>query len=107
MPFGRLIILSFMLAAVSMAGAQSRLRRYEFAQVHMGTQFRIVLYASNGGGAGKAADLAYARIVELDGMMSDYREESELNRLCRMAGGPPVKVSDDLFRIIKICQSWS
>jgi len=32
--------------------------------------------------------------------MSDYDPESELMKLCDRAGGPPVKVSDDLYDIL-------
>jgi thiamine biosynthesis lipoprotein len=36
--------------------------------------------------------------------MSDYRETSELMALCQQAGGPPVSVSEDLFRILSRSQ---
>jgi len=32
--------------------------------------------------------------------MSDYRPRSELSRLCDRAGGPPVVVSEELFRVL-------
>ena len=36
--------------------------------------------------------------------MSDYRPTSELMRLCAKAGQGPVKVSDDLFRVLSFGQ---
>src|SRR4051794_14619704 len=80
--------------------AQPALQRFEFAQNHMGTQFRIVLYAPDEATAKKASDAAFARIAELDAIMSDYKQESELMRLCKKAGGEPVPVSDDLWDVI-------
>jgi thiamine biosynthesis lipoprotein len=77
-----------------------KLERYEFEQVHMGTQFRIVLYAPDAATAKKASDAAFARIAELDGIMSDYKPASELMRLCKQAGGDPVPVSDDLLKVL-------
>lgn len=74
--------------------------RFEFSQVHMGTRFRIVLYAPDAATATRAAQAAFHRIAELDQVMSDYRPDSELMHLCRRAGGPPVKVSEDLFRVL-------
>ena len=68
------------------------LSRFEFEQALMGTRFRIVLYAPDAEIARGAAQAAFARIAELEDAMSDYREESELMRLCRRAGGPPVRV---------------
>ncbi len=73
----------------------------------MGTRFRIVLYAPDAEIARGAAQAAFARIAELEDAMSDYREESELMRLCRRAGGPPVRVGDDLFRILRISRDWA
>jgi FAD:protein FMN transferase len=76
------------------------LRRFEFTQVHMGTEFRIVLYAPDEPTAKKASDAAFARIAQLDGIMSDYQQASELMQLCKKAGGEPVAVSEDLFNVI-------
>jgi thiamine biosynthesis lipoprotein len=78
--------------------------RFEYSQPHMGTQFRIVLYAPDEARAKKVADAAFARIARLDDTMSDYRETSELMVLCRQAGGPPIKISDDLFYVLSKAQ---
>ncbi len=66
----------------------------------MGTMFRIVLYAPDTACASKAARAALARIQTLDHIMSDYDPSSELVKLSDKAGGPPVKVSADLFRVL-------
>src|SRR5437867_11527318 len=93
--------LAFALAAGPLSrGASEPLRRFEFSQPHMGTTFRIVLYASDEAQARKAADAAFARVARLNEVMSDYVDTSELMALCRRAGGPPVKVSDELFFIL-------
>ena len=47
------------------------------------------------------------QFFELNEAFSDYDPESELMRLCEKAGGPPVKVSPDLFRILTLAQHWS
>lgn len=39
--------------------------------------------------------------------MSDYRAESELMLLGRQAGGPPVRVSEDLFRVLARAQEFA
>lgn len=77
--------------------------RFEFESKHMGTTFRVVLYAPDEKAARTAADAAFARVAALDGIMSDYKRDSELNRLCaafKTAIGEPVKVSDDLFAVL-------
>jgi thiamine biosynthesis lipoprotein len=86
--------------AACLPAAEPRLNRFEYTQRHMGTQFQVILYAAEEPSASRAARAAFARIAQLDGIMSDYRPASELMQLCKKAGGPPVKVSDDLFRIL-------
>jgi thiamine biosynthesis lipoprotein len=83
------------------------LARYEFAEPHMGTTFRVVLYAASAARAAQAARAAFARVAALDATLSDYRADSELMRLCARAGGPPVPVSDDLFRALAASQDWA
>jgi thiamine biosynthesis lipoprotein len=93
------LTLSF-LAAATARGQE----RFEFSQPHMGTTFRIVLYASATEAARKAADAAFARIAALDGIMSDYKSDSELMRLTDRAGTGPVPVSNDLFAVLDHAQ---
>lgn len=81
--------------------------RFEFAQSHMGTTVRVVLYTSTEPKARDLADRAFARIAELDGRLSDYRTDSELMALCRAAGGPPVAVSEDLYTVLSAAQDLS
>ncbi len=84
-------------------GLGSSPARFEFESKHMGTTFRIALYAADKATAKKAADAAFARVAELDGSMSDYKKDSELMLLCKTFAtdvGEPVKVSDDLFFVL-------
>src|SRR5262245_2311233 len=104
------LIASLVIVACGVASALSAepaLSRFEFAEPHMGTQFRIVLYAPTKDTAEKAAKAAFARVAELDGIMSDYRSSSELMRLCKKAGGAPVRVSGDLFYVLQRAQEVS
>lgn len=79
--------------------AKSSLIRYEYTQLHMGVQVRIVLYARTETQAENAARAAFRRFGELDAMMSDYNPDSELMRLCDKAGDP-VSVSPELFAVL-------
>lgn len=102
----RVTIYLFILASfffIELAQSQE-LERYQFHSNHMGTRFNIVLYADSTDDslASKAADDAFARVEELNQIMSDYEEGSELNQLSRTSGsGKAVKVSDDLFAVLK------
>jgi len=74
----------------------------------MGVEFRIVLFAPSGQKARTAADAAFERIRELDQKLSDYKKDSELNRLVR-AGGPgkTLTVSEDLFAVLRLSETYS
>jgi thiamine biosynthesis lipoprotein len=83
-------------------GNPSNLERFEFAQVHMGVSFRIALYAPDEATANRAAEQAFARIEELDGVFSDYDPQSELMRLCRAASATEaVRVSPPLAEVLR------
>lgn len=100
---GRLVFL--LCTPLALLGvADERLARFTYSEPHMGTLFRIDLYAADKETADKAAKAAFARVAELDGIMSDYRPASELMQLCKKAGGDPVKVSADLFAILQKAQ---
>jgi len=64
----------------------------------MGTLFRITLHAEDTPRAREAMAAAFARAHQLDAIFSDYRPESELNRLCRAGSA---RVSPDLFAILE------
>ncbi len=77
------------------------LQLYEATQPHMGTLFTVSLYAPDKETANRAAAAAFARVAELNRIMSDYDEQSELRRLVRNPAGAPIKVSNDLMRILR------
>jgi thiamine biosynthesis lipoprotein len=72
----------------------------------MGVPFRIVLYATNSAHAEKAADAAFARIEQLNAIMSDYETLSEISILSRSSeeGSPEVKLSSDLWFVLDRAQ---
>lgn len=92
------------LAAAGVAHYDAGLQRYTFSEPHMGTLFKIVLYAPDEANATRAAKAAFTRIAELDQIMSDYKPSSELMQLCKKAGGDPVQVSNDLYTILERAQ---
>jgi len=87
------------------ASPDGRLARFEYDEPHMGTTFRVVLYADDAALAVRASRAAFDRIADLDARLSDYREGSELMRACRLAVGTAVPVSPDVFRVLSIAQT--
>lgn len=89
------------------AHGQGDLERFEYRQVHMGLQVRILLYATAENAAIEAARAAFAEIARLDSVMSDYRADSELMELVRLAGSGPTPVSHDLFQVLTCARQVS
>lgn len=90
-----------LLAGCAATREPAALARFEFEQPAMGTIFRITLYAPDEKRAEAAARAAFARVIELERMMTDYDPESELLQICRKPHGNPVRVSDDLFAALQ------
>lgn len=78
------------------------LERHEFRRVLMGVPFEVTLYSADEASANAAARAAFARIRELNGILSDYDPDSEISRLCRDSGpGKPIRISSDLRRVLE------
>jgi thiamine biosynthesis lipoprotein len=85
-----------------------KLQRFEYAAEAMAEPLKIILYAPDEAAAERAAQAALDRIHQLNDILSDYDPESELRRLCDQAGtGEPVRVSEDLFRVLAAAQRWA
>jgi FAD:protein FMN transferase len=92
--------------ALFLAGAALQAsERIEALEPHMGTMFRIVLYADDAAAAHVAIRAAFDRVGELDGELSDYIPDSELNRVCTTAVDRDVRISDDLYTVLKASQA--
>ena len=83
-------------------------KRFTYEKAEMGVPFRVTLYATDETDAQKAAEAAFARVSELNAVLSDYDPESELCRLSYSSGkGTPIPVSKDLWNVISFAQEMS
>jgi thiamine biosynthesis lipoprotein len=92
--------LALLLLPCSLSARALLLKRYEFSLPRMGTMFRIEFYTTDDATASKAADAAFARAEELEQIMSNYREDSELQRLARPGASAPMPISSDLYEVL-------
>lgn len=75
--------------------------RQEFTHLQMGTQFRAVFYEADSVKAKRIAAICWKRLDELNLVLSDYREDSEIMQLCVNAKVEEWQaVSEDLYSII-------
>ena len=93
--------LLLLLSGCVSAKREPKLQLFEATQPHMGTLFTLSLYAPDAPTANDAAKAAFARVADLNMILSDYEEESELRRLIRQPVGKPVTVSDDLMTLLQ------
>jgi thiamine biosynthesis lipoprotein len=99
--------MSFFCAQLRGAAAGKR-NRFEFTQAEMGLPFRIVLYAPDKPAAEAAATAAFARIHQLNNILSDYDSDSELSQLSQTSGqGKAAPVSQDLWIVLERAQEMA
>jgi thiamine biosynthesis lipoprotein len=93
--------------ALSLAGGCHATRRQppervEFQRLEMGMPVRMVLYATDAARARLAAKTAFDRIRELNLIVSDYEDGSEINRLRHSSGsGRWIPVSEELWTVLR------
>jgi len=89
---------------LSRAGAESpseRWTRHQYSAAHMGTSFVIVVFAPHDTSLEPAVQAAFARIAELDSVLSNYRVDSKLNQFCDTAPhATPVRLGDDMWYVL-------
>lgn len=105
------VLLVMMMAALTGAATLHApahlLRRFEFSSQHMGTTFRVVLYAPDDDTATRGRDAAFAKVADLDQRLTDYRDDSELMRACAEAWRRPVALSPDVFDVLARGQAFA
>jgi len=76
--------------------------RYEFSAGKLGTPCKIILYAADSATAHTTSQKAWKKIDEMNEILSDYNENSEIRRLSDSSGiGKYVHVSKILYDIIE------
>ena len=72
---------------------------YRYRQIVMGVEATVSIVASDEARGIEGGRIAFARLAELEQVMSDYRPDSELMRLCA-THDVAVQVSPDLFEVL-------
>lgn len=93
-------------ASLALIGpAPPSLQRFESVEPHMGTLVRVTVYTPDEPRARAAFQVAFDRMRALDAILSDYRSDSELNHVTRIAVGVDVPISEDLFAVLAASQA--
>jgi len=95
-------ILQFLLLGLAQTQVSAQTNQLVYRKEYaMGTVFEIAAYNSSPSLASRAIDKAFAEVIRLDHMMSDYDPGSDLSRINRTAHYRAELVPADLYRIIQ------
>lgn len=87
------------------AGAAFEL--YRTVHPAMGTEYSLYPYAASRAEAGAIADSVFREIDRVEGLLSHYRESSELSRINREATTEDVTTDPETFRFLEMSLAWS
>ena len=86
---------------------EGALGRFRYARTQMGVPFRLVIYARAEEEAQAASAAAFARVSELNAILSDYDPQSEAMQLCAKSGdGELHEVSPELRTLLALSGRW-
>jgi FAD:protein FMN transferase len=90
--------------ALLLAAILSAADRYQSSEPHMGTLVTITLYADSPEQAEQGLVAAFGRIKALDSILSDYKPESELSRVCNTGTMLSTELSTVLLHAQRLSQ---
>src|SRR6185369_18034478 len=73
----------------------------------MGTSISVEAFGGDEGARRAAIDEAFAAMAEVDRLMSNYRDDSELALINRRAAQEPVRASDPMLSVLRAAQEVS
>jgi thiamine biosynthesis lipoprotein len=91
----------FALAIVSQVSAQPAYRYI------MGTSIEVEAFGGTAATRAAAGEEAFAAFAEVDRLMSNYRDDSELALINREAARQPVRISDPMMSVLQAAQKVS
>jgi thiamine biosynthesis lipoprotein len=98
-----LVLLLFLVPLAAPAG---ELLRVENNLDAMGTTYTVVAYGPVGSALVAATEQAFEEVRRLDRMLSNYRLDSELSQVNRLAAKGPVAVSEEMFGLLAACAEY-
>lgn len=102
-----LFISVYFLMTFSCSNQETSQRIYKRSQFLMDTLVEIKAVTNDSGIADKAMSDAFKVIKEVEDRMSARKSGSLVDRIGREAAGKPMKIPDELFNIIEVCQGYS
>src|SRR5580658_5581188 len=73
----------------------------------MGSTYSVELYGYDPATLTEAADAALEEARRLDGLLSNYKPESEWSRINQHAAEGPMRISPEMFHLLSACVEYS
>lgn len=102
------VLASFVLCFQHRVAAAETSLRFSRTEPHLGTRVTIIVDVSTKAQAARILKAGFERIEQLDAILSDYRSDSEVNRLCQSAPHQEfVPISRELFEVLDTARALS
>lgn len=98
-----LIVIVTTLSNLSCMRPEPKIEPIERVQYQMGTYARVQI----NDGTNEDVDAAFAKIKELDDLLSDYNPDSQISEINTMAGVSPVRVDPQVVEVLEISKEIS
>lgn len=104
----QIVVVLFLLAVTAaFAPGRAEMLRLEKSADAMGSTYSVAVYGEDRVKMETAVEAAFDEVQRLDGLLSNYKPDSEWSKVNRDAAARPVKVSPELFRLISACLDYS
>lgn len=91
----------FVFSIIALAIYNKKPSEIKYTRPLMGTIVEITLIGKNEALLSAAAEAAFAEIKRLEGLMSHYREDSDVTKINNAAGKEPVAISNETMEVIE------
>jgi FAD:protein FMN transferase len=102
------VVVLFLLAVpAARASGREEVLRLEKSVDAMGSSFTVAVYGEGRQHLENAVDAAFDEVERLDGLLSNYKPDSEWSAVNQSAAQRPVRVSGELFGLLEACREYS
>ncbi len=101
--------LTFLIIALTCVAAEGQAfaERFAFERNMMGTSVEVIVWSPDRDASEKAVERAYAEVERIEKKLSVRKKDSEITEINQSAGTKPVKVDDEMYRLIRESKRFS
>lgn len=96
-----IVALIFILSIIALSVYNKKPLEIKYTRTLMGTVVEITLVGKDEANLNVAAEAAFSEIKRLEGLMSHYKEDTDVGRINAVAGKEAVHVSSETFEVIE------